>query len=323
MQSQPLRTAIFSALFLSTAILQLFAPLPSKAATFTRIIRDREPNNIQANTGTVVVDQALSISGQLSNRQDSDLYAFTVNGAAQSLVITSGNNSARLSYAVLEDTNNNGRRDFSDRVVLLTSAGNNTQRQLNIQGKTRLLFQVFGNSRNSAAAYSFRLLPQKQRRDSQVGIEIRGANVKTSESFDNRTFSGGRSARADFYVKVNLDRRRLLKTRTIKNNDFPIFNQSAFRKIPGTQGEVKFEITMMDDDFGRDDQADISPGSARTFKVRYLIATGEIVGPDNQVLGQMGAGPLGGNKISPVLRAAGNDRKRGANLFFRIIHKGS
>lgn len=142
--------------------------------SFVRALRDFEPNDIQANSSTVSPRQQLSISGSLSQRSDIDNYVFTVNGQAKSLVINTTNNPSRVSYAVLEDRNNNDRRDASDPVILLSSAGKTTPTPVELRGRKRLLMQVFGNQRSSASAYGFRVVASEQRSDLMSVSELGG-----------------------------------------------------------------------------------------------------------------------------------------------------
>lgn len=81
---------------------------------------------------------------------------------------------------------------------------------------------------------------------------------------------------------------------------------------------MKFEITLMDADPGRDDKADASPiRNERTFKVRYLTSTREIIGPDNKVMGKMNS-----SGFSPLFREFGDDRSRAGSVEFQILHQG-
>lgn len=127
---------------------------PTLANTYTRVLRDIEPNDIQANSASFNTKITLAITGKLSTNEDLDNFTFTVEGPAQSLTLKPSNNPSPISYILLEDRNGNGRRDTSDPVI---SKGQTNSTRIELKGRRRFLIQVHGNRGDSASVYNFRV----------------------------------------------------------------------------------------------------------------------------------------------------------------------
>lgn len=137
---------------LALAILSTVVPAaPTLADTYTRVLRDIEPNDVQANSTSFNTKITLAITGKLSTAKDLDNFAFTVEGPARSLTLKPSNNPAPISYIFLEDRNGNGRRDASDLVI---SKGKANFTRIELKGRRRFLMQVYGNRE---ATYNFRV----------------------------------------------------------------------------------------------------------------------------------------------------------------------
>lgn len=130
------------------------APTFANTHTRVRLLRDKEPNDIQANAGSLTAQYTLSIPGKLSTFQDIDNFAWIVNGTARSMMLIPSNNPDRISYILLEDRNGNGRRDTSDPII---AKGRTNTIRIDLKGRRRFLMQVYGSQGTSASAYGFRV----------------------------------------------------------------------------------------------------------------------------------------------------------------------
>lgn len=131
------------------------APTFANTHARVRVLRDKEPNDIQANTGSVSSHYNLSISGALSTFRDTDNFAWTVVGSARSMTLRPSNNPSPISYVLVEDRNGNGRRDTSDPII---AKGQTNLTRIELKGRRRFLMQVFGSRGTAASAYGFRVI---------------------------------------------------------------------------------------------------------------------------------------------------------------------
>lgn len=146
---------------LAVATLGTLVPAaPTLANTHTRIrlLRDKEPNDIQANSGSLSSHYTLAISGKLSTFQDTDNFAWIIKGPARSMTLQPENNPDGISYVLVEDRNGNGRRDTSDPIV---AKGRTNPVRIDLKGKRRFLMQVYGSRGLAASAYGFRVSAAK------------------------------------------------------------------------------------------------------------------------------------------------------------------
>lgn len=151
-----LRRQCGKVLFAVVALGTLAQAAPTLANTHTRVrvLQDKEPNDIQANAGSLASQYTLAISGKLSTFQDTDNFAWIVNGPARSMTLRPSNNPAGISYILLEDRNGNGRRDTNDPII---AKGRTNPIRVELKGRRRFLMQVYGSRGTAASAYGFRV----------------------------------------------------------------------------------------------------------------------------------------------------------------------
>ncbi|MEE9356105.1 MAG: C2 domain-containing protein, partial [Methylococcaceae bacterium] len=173
---------------------------------------------------------------------------------------------------VWEDRNKNKQIDNSDRYLFAVSSG---KKSIKISDKgTQYLARVYGK----AGGYAISAITKKT-------VKLNVISAKNYGKFD-----GGRNNKPDFYVKTQIYRSKRHQSKTIGNNDNPVFNHRHQETYSPKNGLVPLSIDLYDSDrFSKDDQADIHPSPKfKRLDLVYDLYHKQIKTNDGRVLGKPG-----------------------------------
>ncbi|MBE9029321.1 hypothetical protein IQ266_06035 [filamentous cyanobacterium LEGE 11480] len=268
------------------------------------LVMESEPNDTRAShISDVSNERFFRFNGKVGGADRQDIRAvrladYVRRDTPVQLWLSSGRE--KVYARVFRDTNGNGTIDASDTVIARFGERGAAQ-QVVFQRQQSYLFEIYTAKRQpvkSPIKYTFGISPVKP---SSSRVTVTVINAKALGTFDRKR-SGRSSDDADFYTKVNIgtyitgDSPKTFqyakgRTRTIENNDNPVFNQSfSYRHIGNRSRLMKpvlVEFRLMDADEGSDDAAILSAKSPSCF-VRYDPGTNRVYDLDGKVLGQAG-----------------------------------
>ncbi|MBE9029027.1 hypothetical protein IQ266_04530 [filamentous cyanobacterium LEGE 11480] len=305
-------------------VLSVSPGFAQKPISPTRIVKEVEPNNQSASSPIgITSSRPIEIKGQMFGNDSQDLYALNVGkNIARFRVSMALPRQAR--WELREDRNGNRRIDRGDRIIL-----NNRNGTVNKAGSKRYLLRIHQPA-STPVGGTYRAFIQPIRRVTvkQRRVILTIISASTKRRFD-LGFPGTKKSRADFYVKVDVNGKQALKTKTVKNNNRPVFNKTLVTTLPVTTQSIKYKIRLLDSDIGRDDKANISPKNSgnllgsKHLIFRYRPATGRVSLATGHPIGRRGqAITVKGHGV--FTNGIGNrERLKGipASITFKIDHK--
>ena len=243
----------------------------------TTTLKDIENNNYKANqTGALYeYNSKVYVNGQLTNTDKADNFSIVNYGGHDGTIewfFNSFNGHSKQNLYVWEDRNKNKQIDNSDRYLFAVSSGKTS---IKIADKgTQYLARVYGK----AGSYAISAITKKTVR----------LNVISAKNYGK--FDGGRNNKPDFYVKTQIYRTKRHQSKTIGNNNNPVFNHRHQETYSPINGLVPLSIDLYDSDrFSRDDQADIHPSPKfKRLDLVYDLLRKQIKTNDGRVLGKPG-----------------------------------
>jgi hypothetical protein len=239
------------------------------------VLTDIENNDSKANkTGFLFENNSrVLMLGSLSQTDKADTFSIVNYGGHDGTIewsftdVNTGKN-----MQVWEDTNKNKKIDNSDRYLFAVSSGN---KRIKISDKgTQYLARVYGK----AGDYVMNAVVYKT-------VKLNVISAKNYGKFD-----GGRNNKPDFYVKTQIYRSKRHQSKTIGNNNNPVFNHRHQETYSPYNGLVPLSIDLYDSDrFSKDDQADIHPNpKSKRLDLVYDLLHKQIRTDDGRVLGKPG-----------------------------------
>ncbi len=241
------------------------------------------------------------INGTINGDNDVDQWGFEVNRSTRAIQIHSSG--ARVIWVL--DKNKNLRSDPEDRNIILTRG--NEGHTLLVRNGPRIVAVVSGSKgQNYSLIVSNVSKPARE-------ITATFINAKALDKFDGR-FAGKADFRAKVtFVKTEEPLRGIPSSqKVVSNNNNPNFNVKAFTSFSTATRKIPIVLSLVDQDPGKDDVADISPNSTkRSLETEYDAFTETVFGPDGEKLGKRGQ----------VITVQGTDSNRKAQVSFRIDTK--
>ena len=265
--------------------LSFFATLLMSGAVSAGTLYDKEDNNSKANqTGVFHEGNArLEVDGYVSNTDKVDLYSIKDEGNSNKIDWRFSPKNDAMGMYVYKDVNRNKILDSSDTFLFALSKKDRYKQFYSFNGSMYIvkILNKFAPGQNyygmSAAA------PRT--------VKLNVISAKSYGRFDGMfRFGRKNSSKPDFYVKTRINYGSSRKSKTVGNNNTPVFNHKHTKTLYPYGGIIPLSIDLYDSDrSSRDDQADIHPKvKLKRLDLVYDLVRNQIRTDDGRVLGKPG-----------------------------------
>lgn len=259
--------------------LSLFTTLLISGAASAGTMGDYENNNSTANqTGVFYgANAVLNVNGTVSNTDTTDLYSIKDEGSLNKIDWSFHSNSNATRMYVFKDVNRNKKYDSSDAILFHMSNKENYKSYYSFKGAMYVVMVARGSTASGQKHYYMNASSPKT-------VKLNVISAKNYGKFDNG------NNKPDFYVKTQIYHFRRLKSKTIGNNNTPVFNHVHEETHYPERGFIPFSIDLYDSDGrSKDDQADIHPNpKLKRLDLVYDLYRNQIKTDDGRVLGKPG-----------------------------------
>jgi len=266
--------------------LSFFATLLMSGAVSAGTLYDKEDNSSKANqTGVFHEGNArLEAQGYVSNTDKVDLYSIKDDGTSNEINWGFYPNSDSTSMYVYKDVNRNKKHDSSDTFLFSLSKKQNKKDFYSYKGSMYIVM-IHNKSAPGQNYYVMNANAPKT-------VKLNVISAKSYGKFDGRIrFGSKNSSKPDFYVKTRINFGSSHKSRTVGNNNTPVFNHKHTKTLYPFGGIIPLSIDLYDSDrSSRDDQANIHPTRAelKRLDLVYDLVRNQIRTDTGKVLGKPG-----------------------------------
>ncbi len=288
--------------------LSFFATLLVSGAVSAGTLYDKEDNSRDANQVGIFQkgNARIEAHGYVSNTDKIDLYSIKNYESSKTIDWSFYPKTDAMRMYVYKDLNFNQIVDSSDTFLFGLSKKNMSKSVYSSYG-SNYVAMIHNTSAPGQNSYSMYV-------NSPMTVRLNVISAKSYGKFDGVALGGfGRksSSKPDFYVKTRINNGSNLKSRTVGNNNTPVFNHRHTGTLSPFGGIVPLSIDLYDSDRGsRDDRADIHPDYAKKRLdlvydlIRNQIRTddGRVLGKPGQAITVKGIGPKAQASVTFVVR---------------------
>ena len=234
----------------------------------------------------------VTAQGHVSNADKVDLYSIKDDGTSNKINWGFYPSSNATSMYVYKDVNRNKKHDSSDTFLFSLTKKEYKKDFYSYMGS---MYIVMIHNKSAPGQNDYTMYANTPKT-----VKLNVISAKSYGKFDGRIRFGSKNSRKpDFYVKTRINHGSSRKSKTVGNNNTPVFNHKHTGTLYPFGGIIPLSIDLYDSDrSSRDDQANIHPDydKKRLDLVYDLVRnqirtnTGEVLGKPGQAITVRGIG---------------------------------